>query len=238
MKHSKLVAALAVAMLATACSTVTKTAETKPAAAIPSPTPVVVKDQTVAAQGKVENSASIDIPAWYIKAPASTEDYVFITGTAISSDLAMSRTKAMLDSQVQLAEKINGIINAMVKQSKQDNGGTVGTDRTTLTVKKIVTDTAITGMHLEDSKVMTENRGYRTFVLVRYPMGDANRMLKDKMQQERLEREGNDSSEHELDREIELRRKPVVKRQESTTRPPVETVDISRSIEQVELKAQ
>jgi len=184
----------------TGCSSMS---QKKAEAPLPSPTPAVTKDQTLAAQGRVENAATIDLPAWYIKAPASTEDYVYIAGTAVSSDLAMSRQKALLDAQVQLADKINGVINALVKQNRKDDAGTVGTDRTQLIVKKVIVDTAVTGMHLEDTRVLAENRGYRTFVLVRYPMGDANRMLKDKLQRERqLKEDAIDAGMNELDREM------------------------------------
>jgi hypothetical protein len=189
-----------------ACSTTKVTKADEP---IKSPTPAVVKDQTVAAQGKVENTQTIDLPAWYIKAPASTEDYVYITGTGISSDLSMSRSKALLDAQVQLADKINGMINALTRQVKKDDSGQVGTDKTTQTVKKLIVDTALTGYHLEDSKVMAENRGYRTFVLIRYPMGDANRLLKEKLQRERQDKDDEASATDELERELMNRKKPA-----------------------------
>jgi hypothetical protein len=159
--------------------------------------------------GKLDAPVSIDIPAWYIKAPASTEDYVFVTGTAVSSDLAMSRTKALLDAQVQLADKINGMINALTKQTRKDDSGSMSTDRTSQTVKKLIIDTALTGYHLEDSKIMAENRGYRTFVLVRYPLGDSNRLLKEKLQRERMEKDDVDKALDELEREINSRKKPV-----------------------------
>ena len=207
---------LILVMLATlaACTTTKSLKAEEP---IKSPTAAVVKDQTVASQGKVENTATIDIPAWYIKAPASTEDYVYITGTGISSDLSMSRNKALLDAQHQLADKINGMINALTKQTRKDDSGTVSTDRTSITVKKVIVDTALTGYHLEDSKVMAENRGYRTFVLVRYPLGDANRLLKDKLQRERQDKDDEASAQDELDKELDSRRvkkaAPVVEKQ-------------------------
>jgi uncharacterized protein YceK len=217
----RLIITSAVVLVMTGCSTVGTKATAQSQAPLPSPTPAVVKDQTVAAQGKVENSATIDIPAWYIKAPASTEDYVYITGTAVSSDLSMSRTKALLDAQVQLADKINGMINALTKQTRKDDSGTVGTDRTTQTVKKVIMDTALTGYHLEDSKVMAENRGYRTFVLVRYPMGDSNRMLKDKLQRERQDKDDEASAVDELDKELESRRKKPAPVVDKTSAAPV-----------------
>lgn len=200
MKYAKLLLVGSLAVSMTACGTFGNRTATKEVP-IKSPTPEVTKDQTVAAAGRVENAVTIDVPAWYIKAPASTEEYTYVTGTGLSSDLGMSREKAMLDAQVRLAEKINGVVNSMTKQVKKDDSGSVNSDRTSMVVKKLAIDVAIAGHHLEDSKIMAENRGYRTFVLVRYPIGDANRILKDRIQRER----SNDASsgdENELDKFI------------------------------------
>jgi hypothetical protein len=202
----RIIAISAVSVILAACNSAPKRVEAPP---IPSPTPPVTKDVTVPVQGKVDAPPTLDIPAWYIKAPASTDDYVYVTGTAVSSDLAMSRTKALLDAQVQLADKINGMLNALTKQTRKDDSGQVGIDRTSQTVKKLIIDTALTGYHLEDSRVMSENRNYRTFVLVRYPLGDANRLLKDKLQRERQDKEDVDNALDELEREIKSRKKPA-----------------------------
>lgn len=215
MKRLMIVTAAFGAMALTGCGSMGQTRVAD--APLKSPTPEVTRDQTMASQGRVENTQTIDLPSWYIKAPASTDDYVFIAGTAVSSDLSMSRQKALLDAQVQLADKLNGMVNALVKQNRKDDSGTMGTDRTQLIVKKVIVDTALTGMHLEDTRVVAENRGYRTFVLVRYPVGDANRLLKDKRQQERQEREdATDAGQNDLEKELDARRKPV-------SQAPVET---------------
>lgn len=202
----RIIAISAASVILAACNSAPKRVEAPP---IPSPTPAVTKDVTVPVQGKVDAPPTLDIPAWYIKAPPSTDDYVFVTGTAVSSDLSMSRSKALLDAQVQLADKINGMINALTKQTRKDDSGQVGIDRTSQTVKKLIIDTAITGYHLEDSRVMSENRNYRTFVLVRYPLGDANRLLKDKLQRERQDKDDVDNALDELEREIKSRKKPA-----------------------------
>ena len=206
----RLIVATSVAVVLTGCGTFgAKThAQSEP---IPSPTPAVTKDQTVAASGKLDAPPTIDIPAWYVKAPNSTEDYVFIAGTGYSNDLSMSHQKALLDAQVKLADKINGVVNALMKQYKTDNGGTVGTDKTSLVVKKLIVDTAITGYHIEDSRVVSENRSYRTFVLIRYPMGDANRLLKDKRQQESQNANSVDEALNELEQEIKAKKAPVAR---------------------------
>lgn len=194
-------ASMLLAVLA-GCSTTSKVAQP-----LPSPTPAVTKDQTVAAQGRVESPLTIDLPSWYIKAPAPTEDFIFVAGTGVSNDLSMSHQKALMDAQLKLADKINGEMNALVKQQKNDSAGTVNTDKTSITTKKVIARTSLTGYYIEDSRIQPENRGYRTFVLVRYPLGDANRMLKDKLMRENQDNNSN-ASQEELDREIN-RGKPV-----------------------------
>jgi hypothetical protein len=203
----KLVIAVAVATLATGCSTFNKTSAV--AEPIKSPTPDVTKDQTVNASGKGIAPVTIDLPAWYVKAPASTEEYVWVTGTGVSNDLAMSRTKAMLDAQIQLADKLNGVIDGMTRQSKKDNDGVMSQDYTSQSVRKKIIETSLVGAHLEDSKIMAENRGYRTFVLVRYPMLDTNRLLRDKERRENNKSQRN--SESDIDKDIDGPAKVEVK---------------------------
>jgi hypothetical protein len=145
-----------------------------------SPTPAVTKDLTIEAEGRVPKSMTIDIPAWYIKAPASTDEYVFVTGTGISTNLSMSRSKAMMDAQAQLASKINGVIDGATRQSQKDEAGDVAEDYTSQVIRRRIVETSIAGHHLEDSRVLAENKSYRTFVLVRYPVGKANQFLKKK----------------------------------------------------------
>jgi hypothetical protein len=178
MKKSLALTLIATAILA-GCST-TKPAETK----ISSPTPPIKEVQVLAAPGKIEAPLTIDVPPWYIKAPASTDEYMFITGTGLSSDLSMSRAKALLDAQHQLASKLSGVIDAATRQQRKDTAGTVNSDYTSITIRKNIIETSITGHHLEDSKIQAENRGYRTFVLVRYPVGDANKLLRQQEQRD------------------------------------------------------
>lgn len=193
MKHLVIASALVALLAGCGATNPLKKAEPEP-----SVTPPVKEVQTVAAPGKVDSPMTIDIPPWYIKAPAPTDEYFFVTGTGVSTDLSMSRTKAMLDAQTQLADKLNGMIDAVVRQSKKDSAGTVTNDFTSSAIKKRIIETSITGHTLEDSKVQAENRGYRTFVLVRYPIGDANRLMKEKLQRE-TQRQDNDES---IDKEL------------------------------------
>ncbi len=167
---------------------------------IASPTPEVKDSQKIASQGKIEQASTIDVPPWYIKAPASTDEYMFITGTGVSSDMAMSRAKAMLDAQNQLAAKLNAVVDSVTRQRKVDSSGVTTSDYTSQSIRKTVAETSITGFHLEDSRVQPENRGYRTFVLLRYPVGDANKLRQEKLQQERENKKLSD--EEEIDKDL------------------------------------
>jgi hypothetical protein len=175
----KQVLAVSIAAMLAGCQTTSLTR--KPTDPLPSPTPPVTKAQEVAAQGMVEAPMTIKIPPWYIKAPAATEEFIWVTGTAVSNHLSMSRTKAMLDAQAQLADKLNGLIDGVVRQSIKDNNGQVNQEYTSSVIRKKLIETSLTGHMLEDSTIQPENRGYRTFVLVRYPIGDANKLLKEKL---------------------------------------------------------
>jgi len=195
-----------VALGVTGCSTFRSAPTEK---TLSSPTPAVTRDQQVAAAGKGEAPPTINVPSWFIKPPGASENYVWITGTGFSNDLAMSRKKAMLDSQIQLADKINGVVSAMVKQSLRDDAGSATIERTSSFAKKVIMETSITGHLLEDSRVVPENRGYRTFVLVRYPLGESNRILKEKLNLDRRDTQKYEVDEDELEKEIQNRRGPT-----------------------------
>ena len=203
---------------------------------IPSPTPAVKEPQTLAAPGKIEAPLTIDVPPWYIKAPASSDEYIFVTGTGISSDLSMSRSKAMLDAQQQLAAKLNGVIDSVVRQQRKDTAGTVNNDYTSVTIRKKIVETSITGHHLEDSKIQAENRGYRTFVLVRYPVGDANKLLRQLEQKDSKKQDEDTNIDKELNRSQAVPQ-PAVQSSSAVTITPIPSTTVeSKAVPINELK--
>lgn len=230
MKKSLALTLIAAAVLA-GCST-TKPAETQ----ISSPTPPVKEVQVLPAPGKIEAPLTIDVPPWYVKAPASTDEYMFITGTGLSSDLSMSRAKALLDAQHQLASKLNGVIDAAVRQQRKDTSGTVNSDYTSVTIRKNIIETAITGHHLEDSKIQAENRGYRTFVLVRYPVGDANKLLRQLEQKDSKKQDEDTNIDKELNRSQAVPQ-PAVQSSSAVTITPIPSTTVeSKAVPINELK--
>ena len=212
------------AVMASGCSSVNPFAK-KDDGTIASPTPAVKDPVTVPTPAKLTSPPSIDLPPWYVKAPASTQEFLYLAGTGISNDLTMSRQKALLDAQIQLASKLNGVIDAVIRQQRKDTGGDMSTDYTSASIRKRILDTSLTGWYLEDTKILSEDKKYRTFVLIRYPLGDANKMLK---QRERQEDRKND--DRDVDREITNANRPVSQAPVTVTPVPAPAVAESRPV--------
>ena len=94
MKLKTFVSVAAVALLAACSST--------------KPTPVAMQP--------VMQTQEVQAPEWFNNPPASTKDVLYVTGTSNSVNYGSSRNKALLDAQVQLGDKLNGEMNALVQQ--------------------------------------------------------------------------------------------------------------------------
>jgi hypothetical protein len=68
-------------------------------------------------------------------------------------------------------------IKSMAKSFKTDNGK-YGAESSELLIRKITSVTVI-GHQQVDSQITKEGNLYRVFVLMRYPVGEANRLLQD-----------------------------------------------------------
>ena len=112
--------------------------------------------------------AGVDVPAWFIKPPAATDEYLYVAGAGVSSDIVMSRDKAILNAQDLLADTLNARVDSATRSRKVDNGGSVSEDYTSKSIRKSVKETFLTGMQIEHSRITREGRGYRTYILVKY----------------------------------------------------------------------
>ena len=126
----------------------------------------------------------VDVPEWFIKPPAATDEYLYIAGAGVSSDIIMSRDKAILNAQDMLADTLNAKVDSVTRSRRVDNNGSVGADYTSKIIRKTVEATFLTGMQIEHSRITREGKGFRTYILVKYPIGDANRLLREKLQRE------------------------------------------------------
>lgn len=143
-----------------------------------------VKLEQTQAPAKVENSyerapaqvPQLKVPTWYIQPPEATAQSIFTAGEATGASLSMTLQKAILDADSKLAFQMKSHVNGMAKSFKTDTGGKYGAENSELLIQKL-TRATITGHYQVDSQITQEGRAFRVFVLMRYPLGEANHLL-------------------------------------------------------------
>jgi len=114
-------------------------------------------------------------PDWYTKPPKSN-DILYEKASAKSQDMQMAINKATILARAQLALSIQNEINATMKLYADDNGqeASVVTSQDAILAN-------LTGVQEEDSKIVQEGDKYVAYVLLRYPIGEFNRLLTQKI---------------------------------------------------------
>lgn len=149
---SKTLAAMAVATLfVTAC------------ASTPAPAPKVAEPNFTS------NAVAGKIPAWYIKQPESTATTIYVVGTAKSADLSMVEHKAVIDAQSKLAYKLAGEVDSMAKDYKREAGEEFS-QTTEQATRRTATSVKVAGYTIVDRVLYPEGSGFRTYILLKYPV--------------------------------------------------------------------
>lgn len=161
-------------------------------------------------------TVALNIPAWYIQTPDSTTEAVYVSGTAISRDLSMSHHKAKLDAETHLANKIAGEIRTMTKDYKRDVGDQF-VQSTEIVSNKIAADVLLVGGIVVNHQIIAEGGGFRTYVLLKFPLGNSNQML-----QTYLNKKSFTGSKNAA--EAELKERAEDSRQRDATPTPVTVV--------------
>ena len=126
---------------------------------------------------------TIDItPKWFVKVPQKPEA-VYSVGTAISGDLQFSIDKAILNGKVALADRINGKLSSSQKAFIAETTRTASSKGIGIlrenerAAKNVIADVAVTGYNVFKKVIKQEGTYYRTFIMLEFPLGDANDVL-------------------------------------------------------------
>ena len=120
-------------------------------------------------------------PEWYMKPTATTASEIYVSGTGLSKDLGMSGDKAVLHAQSRLVDRIAAEMSKLTKQYTQDNSERVN-QNTEITIRKIAADVNIAGYTVVNSTLWSEGGGYRTYVLVKFPLTGISKQFGAKVQ--------------------------------------------------------
>ena len=131
---------------------------------------------------KKEMTKTLDAaPAWFLKPPV--DNYaLYEKATAKSHDMQMAVIKATALARAQLALSIEGEINANIKLFMDE----VGQDPTISNMNSVTTSQDVLlaklhGVQQEDCKIMIEDTHYVAYILIKYPLGEMNRVLIEKI---------------------------------------------------------
>jgi hypothetical protein len=162
-------------------------------------------------EAKKEVAKQIDqIPDWYLKPPKDA-DALYEKAAAKSRDLQMAVNKATMLARAQLAITIQGEVNSIMKMFMDENGpinGAQVSNNVSVTTVQEALKMRLNGVQEEKTQVYQDGDKYVAYVLLKYPLGDMNRIVVDQIRQDDAanSRARSDEAYDEIERKIQERR--------------------------------
>jgi hypothetical protein len=163
MNNKKQMAVIMAASLATACSG-----------------PATLTEEMYEEKVEVVEKQISDVPKWMLNLPTA-KDAFYSAGTAVSGDMQIAIDKATINAKRTLADRIGGELSSQMKMFVMESGEQGSTDVVMLNVeqvtKNIIARVNVAGYIPEEVKVTHQGTGYRVYTLLKYPVGEANRLM-------------------------------------------------------------
>lgn len=119
-----------------------------------------------------------DMPKWYLKVPTS-DLAVYAAGTSTAKDPQYAIEKAVLRAKITLADRLDGKLSQQNKTVVADD-----TEVGTQVTKNVINGVNVSGYRLKQKELLIEDGTIRAYVLLEYPIGGYNDVLKYKQEQE------------------------------------------------------
>jgi hypothetical protein len=125
---------------------------------------------------------SIDkAPKWMTELPKST-GAVYANGTAVSGDFSMADEKAKITALGKICITAGGEVDMQSRVFRNDIGDT-SNENSEMAVRGMCRRVDVTGAEIVEIKRVAEGPRYRTYVLMALPLGEANQLKRDKVNQ-------------------------------------------------------
>jgi hypothetical protein len=118
-----------------------------------------------------------EMPDWYAKLPTSNYA-VYAAGTSTAIDPQYAIEKAVFRAKVTLADRIKGKMSQNSKTVIADN-----TEVGTQVTKNIIDAVEVSGYKVKEQELMVDDGKVRAYVLLEFPIGGYNDVLKYKAEQ-------------------------------------------------------
>ena len=128
---------------------------------------------------KIVSTSMKEQPKWFKKLPKSKK-FLYAKGTAVSGDMQISIDKATLLARRSLAEKIDSTISSkaklFVKEVGMEELGELYTEFERVIISSVKEANTV-GFKVYKSKTLAVGSKYRTYYVLEYPLGSANKIL-------------------------------------------------------------
>ena len=134
-------------------------------------------------------SVIAEAPDWYVK-PPQDDQKVYAPGTASSADMQLAVDESALAAKRTLADSLKGMLSGKLKQYVAESGPNPGQPDAQLSkeVENVTTDVIaevnVSGYHQVQTKIVPEGTQYRAYVLLEYPLAQANKQLAERVGQD------------------------------------------------------
>jgi hypothetical protein len=130
-------------------------------------------------QEKYNERALDKAPKWMEKLPES-KSAVYANGTATSPDFAMADEKAKVIAFGKICTAAGGEVDKQSRVFRQDVGET-SAENSEMAIRSMCRKVDVTGAEIVEIKRLAEGTRFRSYVLVALPMGDANVLRREKV---------------------------------------------------------
>lgn len=121
-------------------------------------------------------------PDWVLKVPKS-DSAIYASGTAVSPDLEMAVNKAKILAYGKICMTAGGEVDQRSRVYRADVGDT-STENSEIAIRAVCRKVDVTGVEPNQKVIIAEGTKYRAYVLVALPLGDANQLKRQKVNDE------------------------------------------------------
>ena len=161
-------------------------------------------------QEKVKETVS-KIPSWCLKMPKSNFA-LYRCGFGESTNMNMSRNRAILDAKRLLADSIDSEISSRMEDFLKSTGTSENEQvkqASEIVTKNTTVEAKLLGYKQINTAVISMQGKYQFYVLLEYPIGKANQTLINQIKNNEIlsTQKDADKAMADLEKEIEIRRK-------------------------------
>ena len=135
-------------------------------------------EQQKAAVKTVEQTVS-KAPAWFTQPPVDS-NAIYQTATMISTSMQASKDNAIFRARKELARQLGARVSEKIKEFVTESGNDVDAQVSGIINSAsftVTNDQNVAGYTLEKSEFVAEGDKYRAYVLIRYPVGENNKVI-------------------------------------------------------------